>query len=61
MPDIAAKELDGGHDLKTSLVAGFERNFIGSKHTICTVSGFVRFFSRASRWIQMQIIMIRKE
>lgn len=27
MPDIAAKEFCGGHDLKTSLVAGFERRF----------------------------------
>ena len=24
MPDIAAEELNGGHGLKTSLVAGFE-------------------------------------
>jgi len=25
MPDIAAKEFHGGHDLKTSLVAGLEK------------------------------------
>lgn len=27
MPDITAKEFNEGHDLETSLVAGFEKRF----------------------------------
>lgn len=27
MPDSVAKEFNGGHDFKTSLMAGFERGF----------------------------------
>ena len=61
MPDIAAKEHNGGHDLKTSHVAGFEKSFISSKRYNSYDSCFVRFFSRASRWMQMQMIMVKKE
>ena len=31
MPNIAAKEFNGGHDFKTSLMAGFERGFYAFK------------------------------
>ena len=31
MPDIAAKEFNGGHDLKTSLMAGLKREFYNTQ------------------------------
>lgn len=59
MPDIAAKEFNGGHGLKTSLMAGFEKILYGK--SCIYVFFFVRFFSRASRWIQTPMIMVKKE
>lgn len=61
MPDIVTKEFNGGHDLKTSPVAGFEKDYVNSKLYNVYGSTLVRFFSRASRWMQMQIIMVKKE
>lgn len=61
MPDIVTKELNGGHDLKTSPVTGFEKDNVNSKLYYVYDSSLVRFLRRASRWIQMQIIMVKKE
>lgn len=61
MPDIVTKEFNGGHDLKTSPVAGFEKDYVNSKLYYVYGSFLVRFFRRASRWMQMQIIMVKKE
>ena len=59
MPKVAAEIVSGGHDFKTSLMAGFEKSMNYEKlyYTGC----IVRFFSRASKWMQIQMIMVKKE
>lgn len=61
MPDVVTKEFNEGHNLKTSPVAGFEKDYVNSKLYCVYGSTPVRFFSRASRWMQTQIIIVKKE
>lgn len=58
MPDTAAKGYDEVHGFQTSHMAGFEKDSVRGRSYIY-FSCFVRFFSRASRW--MQITIVKKE
>lgn len=60
MPNIEAEESNKGHDFKTSLMAGFEREFQYGKNQIYDFC-FERFFSLASKWMLMQMAMVKKE
>lgn len=60
MPDIAVKELMKGVVLKPPLGQVLKKDFVPFKsysYGFC----FVRFFIRASKWMQIQMIMVKKE
>ena len=60
VPSIAAENFKKGHGFKTSLRAGFDQEpRKGSKQIY--VFSVVCFFSRASRWMLIQMIMVKKE
>lgn len=60
MPDTAAKGYYEGYGFKTSHMAGFEKELVRAGSYIY-FSCFACFFNRASRWMQMQIIIVKKE